>query len=316
MKLGRLTSAIAAFVTGAGLPAFLVAVTVIYEAALVLIVCAPENWGAWSSFAREFKVWCFSYNPRTGGMEWMAVAIMFAEPLAVVGLVLLLWRGKGCLSFRRLVWAQRLPVLAGVFVGVGLVVALYAYGRPSDETSLSLPFPGERIRTNLGLPEAVMEDHRGNSMRLAGSPGRITLVTGVYAQCSTACPRILLDLQELRKSLPEDVRARLDIVALSLNPEYDTRDVMSSVAEAYGFSYPEFKYANGAVDSMRRLLRDLQFAPRKNPDTGVIEHANLFILVDGAGRIAFRFNLDSNHPGWLREAVMLLARERRELAAQ
>jgi len=70
------------------------------------------------------------------------------------------------------------------------------------------------------------------------------------------------------------------VLALSLNPEYDTRELMAAVAAGYGFIHPEFRYLNGAPAAMHEVLERLQFARVKNPQTGVIEHANLLLLID------------------------------------
>lgn len=289
---------------------FLATAALVYEGFLLLVVFAPPGWEAWNAFAEEFKIWCFSYDPRTGGMEWMAVVIMLAEPVFIVGMLVLIWRlGRGPAPGRaRAVRPHLRAALAGLALGGLIVGGLYAYGRPAGEAEVP-PFPGERIRTRLAPPEFSLTDHRGAPATVAGLRGRVTLVTGVYALCSTACPEILVQARELAAGLPPASRERFQIVALSLNPEYDTTELMGAIAEAYGLAYPEFRYLNGPPDVMHPLLRDFQFAARRNPDTGGIDHANLFIVLDAEGRIAYRFNLAGRHRDWLRTAVLTLTEE-------
>lgn len=308
-RLRRLRSAACGFITGPGLPAFLSAALSVYEVFLLLVIFAPPGWGAWSAFSEEFKIWCFSYDPRTGGMEWMSVVIMLAEPAFIVGLVLALWRfGRASAPAPRS-GARRRASLAGLCVGLSVAGGLYAYGRPSADADAPAPFPGERIRTRLVPPDFALRDQRGNAVTRESLRGRVTLITGVYAMCSTTCPDILREIRELTDALPPDARGRLDVVAMSLNPEYDTAELMGGVAEAYGFPYPGFRYANGDPAVMHPLLRDFQFSARINPVTRIIDHANLFILVDAEGFIAYRFNLDKRHAGWLREAALSLIQE-------
>ena len=137
----------------------------------------------------------------------------------------------------------------------------------------------------------------------------VVIVTGIYALCSVTCPEILLETRKLIASLPPELRARVAIVALSLNPEEDTMELMDRVTEGYGFQYPEFRYVNGEPAGMHDALTRLGFARRKNPQNGVIEHANLFLLLDARGEIAYRFTLDQRHRSWLREGLVALARE-------
>lgn len=304
----RLRGSLARFFTGEGLPSFLVAATLVYEVFLILVLVAPVEWGPWGAFAEDFKVWCFNYDPRTGGMEWMSVAIMMLEPVFIVALVLGLWRFGAGGAWPR--WGrQGRALLAGAVLGAGAVGGLFAVGRPAAADWVPPPFPGERIRTRIAPPDFDLMDHRGAPVALADLRGRATLVTGVYAMCAVSCPEILIQVKELLDGLPAAVREHFGVVAMSLNPEYDTAELMGAVAEGYGYTYPEFRYLNGDVAEMSALLRDLQFAVRRNPDTGMLDHANLFILLDAEGRIAYRFNLDRRHRGWLVEAVKALAAE-------
>ncbi len=298
------------FFTGAGLPLFLVAAVVVYEAFLLAVVFAPESTGAWGGFAREFKQWCFRYDPRTGGMEWAAVWVMLVEPAFVVGVAVYLWR-RGLRRLRTFAgWARHWNAAAAGVVAAALAMSgLYLYGKPMEETDLLPPFPGERIRTRLAVPAAEFVDQKGTRFSLEELRGRVVLVTGVYAYCSTACPEILRETKALIETLPAEARARVAVAALSLNPEYDTRELMDRVTEGYGFAYPEFRYLNGAPEAMHALLTGLGFAQVRDPRTGVVEHANLFLVLDARGEIAYRFTLDVRHRPWLREALVTLAEE-------
>jgi protein SCO1/2 len=299
-----------AFFSGAGFPLFLLAAGVGYEAFLLAVVFAPESTGAWGGFAREFKQWCFRYDPGTGGMDWAAVWVMLVEPAFVVGVAAFVWRrGLGLLRTRAAWLAYRRCMFAGLLGSAAAMTALYAYGRPDASAGSALPFPGERIRTQLDVPAFAFVDHRGTPFALEAVRGRVVLATGVYAMCSLACPEILLETKALLATLPAAARARVSVVALSLNPEEDTLELMGRIAEGYGFSYPEFRYLNGPPAEMHDLLTRLGFSRVKSPRTGVIGHANLFLVLDGEGKIAYRFTLDSRHRDWLRQAILSLANE-------
>lgn len=298
------------FFTGTGLPLFLLSAAVVYEAFLLAIIFAPESTGAWGGFAREFKRWCFRYDARTGGMEWAAVWVMLVEPAFVVLVAAFLWR-RALRPLRTLAgWARHgSAAILGVFGATVAIGGLYAYGRPAAIAATELPFPGERIRTHLAAPAFSFVDQKGQPFSLEQLRGRVVLVTGIYAMCSTACPEILRETKTLVESLAPDVRERISVAALSLNPEADTTELMERVTEAYGFRYPEFRYLNGETAGMHETLTRLGFARVKNPRTGAIDHANLFLLVDARGEIAYRFTLDARHRGWMREALIALSNE-------
>jgi protein SCO1/2 len=301
------------FFLGAGLPVFLLAAVTVYEAFLLALVFAPEGAGWWGGFAREFRIWCFNYDPRTGGMEWTAVGMMVLEPLFVVLVTVLLWRRA--LGSLRSIAACRShwgPAVAGMAAAAAAALLLLGLARVNPEDELP-PFPGERIRTALIPPPFQLTDQTGRTCGLADLRGRVVLITGIYAMCSTSCPEILIETRKLLDSLPAAARERLTVVAMSLNPEYDTTELMAGLAAGYGFRHPEFRYLNGDPAVMHALLEQLQFARVRNAQTGLIDHANLFILLDARGTIAYRFNLNPRHRSWMREGIIALAAEAAEL---
>lgn len=312
MESHEKTTAWRTFFNGAGLPVFLLMVALIYEMFLLAVLFAPPGSGPWSQFSEEFKVWCFSYDPRTGGMEWGAVWIMLLEPpvLALIAgfiyrrnLVELFQKGGGGILKH---WKA---AAAGVLISSGALFGLSEYARLTDSQKEILPFPGERIRTRISPPELRLADQNGKEISLETLRGKVVLLTGVYATCSTACPEILRTMKNVIEEVPEEVRHKLVAVAVSLDPENDNTTMMQAVATAYQFPQPGFHYINGDAETVRAILHRLGFSAVRNQETGAIDHANLFILFDVDGYIAYRFNLDARHEPWIHEAVEQLMME-------
>jgi cytochrome oxidase Cu insertion factor (SCO1/SenC/PrrC family) len=302
----------ACFLNGPGLLVFLLTALAGYEAFLLLTIFGPTEGGWLGDFVRDFQLWCYRGDPRTGGISWLAVSVMMGEPLFVVGVAALLWRQVFARLRHPALWLEHArSVLAAVLVIGACAGGLLYYARTDALRAQILPpFPGERIRVHLALPDVPLVDQKGAAFRFADLRGRVTLVTGLYATCTTACPEIFLEVKKLLDELPAAERADVSVVALSLNPEYETAQLMDLVAEGRGFRHPEFRYVNGQQPAaMHDLLTSLQFSATRNPQTGIIDHANLFLLVDRANQIAYRFTLDPRHRAWLRTALRSLLTE-------
>ncbi len=300
------------FFTGAGLLVFLVAAFVGYEAFLLVTVFGPTEGGWLGEFVRDFQLWCYRGDPRTGGISWMAVSLMLLQPFFVILVAAVLWRDARVELRHPRVWLSHARAAAA---GAGLagvcVAGLIAYARLEQSRTPTLPpFPGEAIRVHLAVPDVPLLDQKGAAFRVADLRGSVVLVTGVYATCTTTCPEIFQEVQTLLAELTPAERAGLRVVALSLNPEYETAEIMDGMAQGRGFVYPEFRYVNAPrAAEMHDLLTRLQFSAVRNPQTGVIDHANLFLLLDRRGEIAYRFTLDPRHRAWLREALRQLLGE-------
>lgn len=302
------------FFTGAGLMVFLASALAAYEGFLLFTLLWPTDVAWLGDFVRDFQLWCYRPDPRTGGLSWTSVSVMLLEPLFVVALAALLWRAHVVQLRRFATWrAHAGSVLLAALAVTASVGGLVLYARAdAARADVILPFPGERIRVALPLPDVPMVDQKGAEFGFADLRGEVVLVTGVYASCSTACPEIFAEMQTLLAELSPAERAGVRFVALSLNPEYETAEFMDAVATARGFAHPEFRYVNGRTPGeMLDLLAHLNFSRVRNPETGVVDHVNLFLLVDRAGRIAYRFNLDARHRAWLRAGLRSLLAESR-----
>lgn len=303
----------ARFFTGAGLVVFLASALAAYEAFLLVTIFGPTESGWLGDFVRDFQLWCYRGDPRTGGVSWVAVSVMLLEPVFVVLVAAVLWRDT-CVEVWRhpRVWRSHARAAAAGLGLVGACVAgLVVYARVAQSRIEALPpFPGEAIRVALPVPDTALVDQKGAAFRLADLRGSVVLVTGVYAACTTTCPEIFKETKAVLDELAPVERAGLRVVALSLNPEYETAAIMDGMAQGHGFAHPEFRYVNGERPAeMHDLLTRLQFSAVRNPQTGVIDHANLFLLIDRQGAIAYRFTLDPRHRAWLLEGLRALLRE-------
>lgn len=314
--LGRASAVARAgqFFTGAGLMVFLVTALAAYEVFLLFTIFWPLESGWLGGFVRDFQLWCYNLDPRTGGMSWTAVSVMLIEPLFVVGVAVVLWRST-LLELRHAhTWRRHAgAATAALLVIAGAIAGLVAYAQTEVRAAEALPpFPGERIRVALEIPDVALIDQKGAPFRFSDLHGEVILVTGIYAACTTACPEIIKETRALLADLPADERAGVRVVALTLNPEYETAELMDLMAQSQGFTHPEFRYVNTARPAdMLDLLSHLQFSRVRNPETGVIEHVNLFLLVDRRGQIAYRFTLEPRHRAWLRAALSSLLAESR-----
>ncbi|MDP1579660.1 MAG: SCO family protein [Candidatus Didemnitutus sp.] len=301
------------FFAGPGLLVFLATAIGAYELFILFTIFWPLDAGWLGGFVRDFQVWCYGYDPRTGGMSWNSVIMMLLEPLFVVGVASILWRDSLRDLLRRQTWSDyRKTALAGLVVIGGAIAGLVSFAMNESAAALVLPpFPGESIRVRLPLPDVAMVDQKNTSFRFADLQGQVVLFTGVYSACTTACPEIFKEIRAVMAELTPAERAGVRVVALSLNPEYETAELMDLMADAQGLTYPEFRYVNGEKPAeMLDLLSRLQFARSRNPETGVIDHMNLIQLVDREGYISYRFTLEPRHRAWLREGLRSLLRDK------
>ena len=271
-------------------------------ASLLLVPLPP---GPAAVFAESFKIWCFGFDPTTGTYEWAYVWMFLIQPFVMIGFILMIWgstfKEARLAGLRRVAPYVAVPIL---LVIAGSVALLRTDAAASAEAAA---FPGERIRTSYPAADFVLTDHRRNTIRRSDLGEGPVLVTAVYTSCATSCPLIL---GEVRRALARsDGSGRLSVVILTLDPLTDTPEALAALAQAHDLVDPRVHFVTGSVAAMDEALESYGFVRSVDSETGAIDHANLFVLLDSSGRVAYRLGLSELQSAWMDEAVRQLSAE-------
>ncbi len=286
--------------------AFALFVLVLATALMVLVLVMPTAESGVGALAEEFKVWCFGYDPATGRLPWAYVTSLGAEAGVLITIVLVVWwrQFSAALQEPRQLMAS---AAAALTVVVGAAVA-FGTARPALRNG-EFPFPAEQLRTSLPSPAFSLIDQDGASVTLEQLRGRVVMLTGIYAACGSTCPRLIREARHAVDALSPDERRDVTVVAVTMDPGHDTPDVLRRLATTHRVSAPLFRFVTGPTAPVERALDDLSIARERDPQTGVITHANVFVLLDRRGRIAYRLSLGSRREQWLVAALRVLVRE-------
>lgn len=172
-------------------------------------------------------------------------------------------------------------------------------------------FPAQELRVADVPPSFSFVNQEGTPVTLESLRGKIVMITGVFATCHTACPTIIEQAKSAVESLTPEQRAKVAIVAITLDPENDTQEKRAMTAEAHDLEAPLFNYVNGDdPETVASVLDDFKFARGpKDPETGVMGHVNMYVLIDKTGKIAYRLTLGSAEEHWVSDALKVLVDE-------
>jgi protein SCO1/2 len=138
----------------------------------------------------------------------------------------------------------------------------------------------------------ALVDHRGQPFDQKRLAGRWTFVTFGYTSCADACPTMLVNLADLRRSLLADwTGAEPQFVFVSVDPARDTLDLLAKYVPAFD---PEFLGVTGPRESLDRLHDDFGGAHRVRQATAahshyMVDHSSLLYLVAPDGRLTAQF---------------------------
>jgi protein SCO1/2 len=132
-----------------------------------------------------------------------------------------------------------------------------------------------------------LQDHRLQPLAAPALAGRPVLLHFVFAGCSSVCPLQLQELRQLHDTLPADVRARVSILSVTVDPLSDTPAALAAFARRHDTDRPGWHFVSGAPAEVHRLLDRLQAfeSGRRDPDA----HRTSLYLYAPDGRLLQRF---------------------------
>jgi len=303
----RSTLASLADAVGAGgFAVFAVALVLFYEVLLVTLLLMPPAEAGLGAFAAEFRVWCFGAGAGDATPDLRWIAAMLGPPLMLAAIVAMLWWD----SLAGIVAAPARAVAPAAAAFALVVAATASFAALAPDADVSDPeFPAEALRTAHPAPPLRLHDQNGDRVDLAELRGQVVLLTGVYASCPHTCPLILDQARTAIDALPEGQREGVQVVAVTLDPEHDSVEVLAALAARHGLRAPTYRLVTGPPREVESLLDVMEIARRRDEQTGVIDHTNLFLVIDRAGYVAYRFTLGERQERWLVSALRLLLSE-------
>ena len=184
-----------------------------------------------------------------------------------------------------------LPVLA-ILVIVGGVTLLLAGGSskpklPGNVGTVKLSsFQGQTLDPPQPAPAlSTLRNYNGESFNLASDRGKAVFVTFLYAHCPDVCPLIASNLHNAYAKMTPSQRAKMDIVAVSVDPHGDTVAAVSTFMRQHQLA-GEGKYLIGKAHQLGPVWKAWQVGSEKdasNPE--LVSHSALIYGVSGSGRL-------------------------------
>lgn len=184
---------------------------------------------------------------------------------------------------------MRRPHLNILLIG-GLIAALLAGIGLSHFTRLdSQPdLPGLILNPPREIADFDLRTHDGAVFNKQSAAGRWHLMFFGFTHCPDICPSTLAQMRELNKALPEDIKAKLSMDFVSIDPERDTPELMGPYVT---FFDPGFKGITGTMDAIDAFARSLGIAYIKveQGESYTMDHATALVLLNPKSQVQAYF---------------------------
>ena len=177
---------------------------------------------------------------------------------------------------RTLLWGFLVAVILAVLVTALMAPRWRGVGSPEPPPVLG-PAPEFQLTNRDGR---VID-----SSELRGSPW---VADFIFTRCALSCPRMTERMLSLETMQPGGLRR----VSFSVDPDYDSPQVLQLYADSWGIADSDWLFLTGEKESIRRLVTEgFKLGLDDEPPVGAaspeepILHSTRFVLVDGAGAI-------------------------------
>ncbi len=144
------------------------------------------------------------------------------------------------------------------------------------------------------LPDFALYDQSGAVVSAAKWRGKQIMLNFIFTRCpvATMCPASTAKMMETQARARTAGVSNLELVSITLDPEYDTPGVLKEYAQLRGIDTSNFSFLTGPEGAIKDLFR--QFGILTEMKGGVLSHTLATLLINEQGKIVWR----ADGSGW------------------
>ncbi len=174
-------------------------------------------------------------------------------------------------------------------VAVAACVGVLAYGLwPAPEPAPPTAAPTVLERE---LAEFSLTERSGRTVGRADLLGKVWVVGFIFTRCSGPCPIVTTSMHRLQGAFGAPDLADARLLTLTVDPEFDTREVLADYARSVGADPARWWFLTGPKADVHGLIeKSFLMAIREVSEPGVavgesIIHSTRLAIVDRRGRV-------------------------------
>lgn len=144
------------------------------------------------------------------------------------------------------------------------------------------------------VPHFSFTNQYGETVTNENYDGKVYVVEFFFTTCPTICPIMNRNMVKIQNEFYGN--PNLGIASFSIDPSYDTPEVLKDYAESYQITNPNWHLLTGDKEAIYELANTgFNLYVAEAPDVaGGFEHSGFFALIDQEGKIRSRLDENEN----------------------
>ncbi len=138
------------------------------------------------------------------------------------------------------------------------------------------------------VPAFSFTNQNGDIITNKDYEGKVYVVEFFFTTCPTICPRMNANLIQVQNTFKDF--ENFGVASFTINPDYDTQEVLKAYADQYGVTNPNWNLMTGDKESIYKLSNTgfNIYVGEGDEEVGGFEHSGNFALIDKNGFIRSR----------------------------
>jgi len=182
------------------------------------------------------------------------------------------------LAKRPLFWVAIIGIL-----GASSLLRVLAYKTPEPPPQFGL------------VPDFALTAESGEPYGSKDLQGRAWVANFIFTRCKTVCP-VFSSKMALLQGRTKDMTEHLQLVSFSVDPDYDTPDVLAEYSQQFGADPSFWRFLTGPTDQVRAVVMDGMkmfmgdASQVESPEA--LMHGSHFVLMDSDMNIRGFYEVD------------------------
>jgi protein SCO1/2 len=125
----------------------------------------------------------------------------------------------------------------------------------------------------------------GNEIELKELQGKVLAMVMIYTSCQAACPRLVADMRNIEKQIPQAKKDDVQFVFVSIDPKTDTPERLTAFAKENEMEDDKWLFLRGTEDDTREFAAVLAVNYKKISPMD-FSHSNIISVFNQGGELA------------------------------
>lgn len=175
-------------------------------------------------------------------------------------------------------------ILSLLFLGIfALAVTLQSCNQKAKAAEKDKPISDLSI---YNLPSKWMNQN-GQNIEMKDMKGKVLVMVMIYTSCKAACPRLVADMRNIEQRLPENIKDKVKMVLVSIDPETDTPKRLKAFAIENKMNSNQWVFLRSTEENTREFAAVLAVNYKKVSPMD-FSHSNIISVFNADGELTYQ----------------------------